>query len=108
MLVLGEKMESNSQILVMSELKEIKQEIKSLRTDLIDLGYRCDTQCHKIFLKRDSFASFFKDEMEKYSDKKMKKVSHGIDMLRNILHLLTTLGPYIAMIAGFYAILQRM
>ena len=93
---------------IQEELKEIRKEIQSFRTELLELGYRCETVCDKKFISRDNFSTYFKNEMEKYQDKKLNKANNKTNIVRNVIQIVITITPYLIMLLGFWGISQKL
>ena len=98
-------------------LQKISEDIKILQKKVDDISgeltsrrdqrFRCLTNFDERYIHRDEFNDRFKESMETYSDKKLKKVNTSIDIFKSIMQICAQVGPYIVIIVGFYNILNK-
>jgi len=101
---------------IVKSIEEIKSDIKTIftRFEIItnDLQsykhqkYKCQSECDTKYLRLSDIESIFKRELDKYYIQKTKTNHRKTEMVKNIIHIILAVAPYVA-IAGTYLVLTQ-
>ena|GEM_PF-2397923 len=101
---------------IVKSVEEIKSDVKNIytRLDVItqDLynyknqRYKCLMECDMRYIKLTDIEGIFKRELDKYFDQRMTSTHKKTEVIKNIINILTTLAPYMAML-GTYLLLTK-
>ena len=101
---------------IVKSIEEIKSDVKNIYTRLevitIDLHnykhqpYKCQAECDTKYLRLTDIESIFKRELDKYYIQKNKVNHRKTEMVKNIIHIILAVAPYVA-IAGTYLVLTQ-
>jgi hypothetical protein len=99
---------------IVKSIEEIKTDIKSIYTRLEvithDLHsyknqkYKCQSECDRRYFKISDIELIFKRELDKYFEQRYLLTHKKTELVRNILQILTSVAPYIAIVGTYLAL----
>ena len=91
---------------IKSDIKAIYARLQTITEDLYNYKhqrYKCLTDYDNRYLKLSEAETVFKRELERYSEHKTKSAYKKTEIVKNLLHIIGALAPYVAIIGAYIA-----
>jgi len=94
---------------IKSDIKAIYGRLQTITEDLYNYKhqrYKCLTDYDNRYLKLVDAENAFKRELDRYSENKTKATHKRTEIIKNILHIIGALAPYVAILGAYLALTQ--
>jgi len=102
---------------IVKSIEEIKSDVKSIyaRLDVItqdihcykNQKYKCQADCDLKYLRLTDIESIFKRELDKYYEQKHRSTHRKTEIIKNIVHIILALAPYVAIVSTYLLLTQQ-
>ena len=102
---------------IVKSIEEIKADVKNIYTRLDTIThdihsyknqkYKCQAECDRKYLKLTDIESIFKRELDKYYEQKHKSTHRKTEIVKNIVHIILALAPYVAIVSTYLVLTQQ-